>query len=75
MTEQIITLINQINSIEQQLRDLNDEKRVLEKDLDRFSISDHAVRIAQQFHPKVTLKVDQTPSPATAFGGREHTVT
>ena len=44
MTEQIIGLINRINSIEQQIRDLNDEKRVLEKDLDRFSISDHAVK-------------------------------
>jgi hypothetical protein len=44
MTEQIIGLINRINSLEQQIRELNDEKRVLEKDLDRFSISDHAVK-------------------------------
>jgi hypothetical protein len=44
MTEQIIGLINRINSLEQQIRELNEEKRVLEKDLDRFSISDHVVR-------------------------------
>ena len=44
MTEQLIGLINHINSIEQQIRVLNDEKRVLEKDLDRFSIGDHGVR-------------------------------
>jgi hypothetical protein len=43
MTEQLIGLINHINSIEQRIRDLNDEKRVLEKDLGHFSIGDHGV--------------------------------
>jgi hypothetical protein len=44
MTDQIIGLINRINSLEEQIRELNQEKRALEKDLDRFPISDHGVR-------------------------------
>jgi hypothetical protein len=43
MKEQIIPLINRINSIEEQIRDLNDEKRGLEKELNHFSIGDDAV--------------------------------
>jgi hypothetical protein len=44
MTDQILGLINRINSLEQRIRELNEEKRTLEKNLDRFSISDQAVK-------------------------------
>jgi hypothetical protein len=44
MKEQIFTLINRIKSIEQQIRDLNDERRGLEKELKYFSIGDDAVK-------------------------------
>jgi hypothetical protein len=44
MKEQIFTLINRIKSIEQQIRDLNDERRGLEKELKHFSIGDNAVK-------------------------------
>jgi hypothetical protein len=43
MTEQIMPLVNRINSIEQQLRDLNDEKRGLEKELNCFLLGDDGV--------------------------------
>lgn len=40
MTEQIIPLISRIASIEQRIRELKNEKRGLERELDRFSIGD-----------------------------------
>jgi hypothetical protein len=43
MTAQIIPLISRINSLEQQIRDLNNEKRGLERELNRFAIGDDAV--------------------------------
>jgi hypothetical protein len=44
MTEQILPLVNRINSIEQQLRDLSDEKRGLEKELSCFLLGDDGIK-------------------------------
>jgi hypothetical protein len=43
MTEQIMPLVNRINSIEQQIRELNNEKRGLERELNCFLVGDNGV--------------------------------
>jgi prefoldin subunit 5 len=44
MTERLIELVHQINDLEKQIRQLSDEKRVLEEELKRFSVADDGVR-------------------------------
>jgi hypothetical protein len=42
MTE-IIQLLDKINGLEKQIRDLSDQKRVLEEELNRFAVADNGV--------------------------------
>ena len=55
MTEQIMPLVNRINSIEQQLRDLNNEKRGLEKELSCFLLGDDGVKDSRAGKRKIAV--------------------
>ena len=44
MTERLIRLVHQINGLEKQIRELSDEKRVLEEELNCFAVADDGVR-------------------------------
>jgi hypothetical protein len=44
MTQEILPLIIRINSIEQRIRDLSEEKQGLEKELNCFLVADDGVK-------------------------------
>jgi hypothetical protein len=44
MTERIFELVHQIKGLEKQIRDLSDEKQVLEEELKCFAVDDDGVR-------------------------------
>ena len=44
MTERLIQLVRQINGLEKQIRELSDEKRALEEELNRFAVADDGVK-------------------------------